>query len=206
VSGVYTEVRRLVEAEAEAAEILAQLEHDLGARASKVEARRGEVLGCLSGSPGANLLHFSLHGFFDRTGGEDGLLMVDGRFLLPDQVRGVDLPGRPFVFLNACQVGQGDQLLGAYAGMAAAFLFAGASAVIAPLWSIDDKVARAIARSFYEATLYGREPVSAAELLRRERAKFVSNAQSATFVAYQFFGHPEMTLGLGRAPAAPPGP
>jgi hypothetical protein len=208
VSGVYETAGRLMAAEAEAAEILADLGRDLGDRARPVAAVHDEILKCLGGEPTADLLHFSLHGSFDASGIEDGLLLVDGNYLYPNQVRGTRLGRRrPFVFLNACQVGQGNLLLGHYAGMAGAFLFAGAAAVIAPLWSIDDEVAHAIATSFYRETLRGATAVPAAEVLRRERAKFVSQGRSATFVAYQFFGHPEMTLTLVPAsPAAPANP
>jgi hypothetical protein len=205
VSGVYETAAQLVEAEAEATEILADIGRDLGDRAQSVAAKQGEILKCLDGEPTADLLHVSLHGSFDTSGIEDGLLLVDGNYLYPNQVRGTRLGQRhPFVFLNACQVGQGSLLLGHYAGMAAAFLFAGASAVIAPLWSIDDKVAHEIATTFYKETLRGATAVPAAEVLRRERAKFLSQGQSATFVAYQFFGHPEMTLTLTPSnPASP---
>ena len=74
--------------------------------------------------------------------------------------------------------------------MAAAFLKAGASAVIAPLWSIDDATARSIALSFYQATL--EDDASPAEVLRRVRFGFKPDltAQSSTCLAYQFFGHP----------------
>jgi CHAT domain-containing protein len=93
-------------------------------------------------------------------------------------------------------VGQGDEVLGVYAGMAEAFLFAGASAVVAPIWSVDDKVAHDIALSFYQATLRDGGDTPAAEVLRRERAKFTRDQQAATYLSYQFFGHPEMRLRL----------
>jgi CHAT domain-containing protein len=102
-------------------------------------------------------------------------------------------PGDPFVFLNACQVGGGEQILGDYAGLAEAFLFAGASGVVAPLWSIDDRLARELAVRFYERTFEGAGP---ADVLRRERAAFRSapDVTSATFLAYQYFGHPALRL------------
>jgi hypothetical protein len=198
VSGIYagpTAPRRLLEAEAEVAELATEFSQDGPADGvSKVDAKLGEVLTCLRAHPGADLLHFSLHGRFDSSGLEDGLLLIDNRYLMPAQVKGFDLSAGPFVFLNACQVGQGDEVLGVYAGMAEAFLFAGASAVVAPLWSVDDKVAHDIALSFYQETLRGDS--TAAEVLRRERAKFTSGQQAATYLSYQFFGHPEMRLRL----------
>jgi hypothetical protein len=199
VSGIYTDpsVQRLKEAEAEVADL--QTEFGQGDRVTQVDATLDKILACLGEDPGADLLHFSLHGHFDRSGLEDGLLLTDNQWLMPAQVKGSDLGAGPFVFLNACQVGQGDEVLGVYAGMAEAFLFAGASAVVAPLWSVDDKVARQIATSFYLATLRGDgdgDLPAAAEVLRRERAKFTRGEQAATYLSYQFFGHPEMRLRL----------
>ncbi len=123
----------------------------------------------------------------------DGLILVDGSALDPLAVRGIPLRGHPFVFLNACQVGRGSQLLGDHAGLAAAFLFAGASGVIAPLWSIDDRLARDIAIRFYERAMRGEAP---AEIMRTERAAFRDTPEttSSTYMAYQFFGHPGLRL------------
>ncbi len=200
VTGIYsgaTAPRRLKEAEAEVEELQAEFSQDAPAdRVTRVDARLKEVLASLRADPGADLLHFSLHGRFDRTGLEDGLLLIDSKWLMPAQVKGTDLHHGPFVFLNACQVGQGDEVLGVYAGMAEAFLFAGASAVVAPIWSVDDKVAHDIALSFYQATLRDGSDTPAAEVLRRERAKFTRDQQAATYLSYQFFGHPEMRLRL----------
>jgi hypothetical protein len=200
VTGVYsgaTAPRRLKEAEAEVEELQTEFSQDGPAdRVTKVDAKLGEVLACLRDDPGADLLHFSLHGRFDPSGLEDGLLLIDNKWLMPAQVKGTNLRRGPFVFLNACQVGQGNDVLGVYAGMAEAFLFAGASAVVAPLWSVDDKVAHDIALSFYQATLRDGSDTPAAEVLRRERAKFTRGEQAATYLSYQFFGHPEMRLRL----------
>ena len=124
---------------------------------------------------------------------KDGLILVDGSALDPLAVRGTPLRGHPFVFLNACQVGRGSQILGDHAGLAAAFLFAGASGVVAPLWSIDDRLARQIAVRFYERAMRGEAP---AEVLRTERAAFrdAPETTSSTYMAYQFFGHPGLRL------------
>jgi hypothetical protein len=75
----------------------------------------------------------------------------------------------------------------------AAFLYAGASGVVAPLWSIEDAIAKEIALRFYEQTFAGMAP---AEFLHGERCKFrdTSSDISATCIAYHFFGHPAMRL------------
>ena len=189
VSGVYDQPgqKRLREAEGECA--------DLAIRygAKKIDARRVPVGDCIDGNPEAGILHFAVHGKWDQTGAQDGLILVDGT-LYPAQVEGGKLLSHPLVFLNACQVGQGNEELGDYAGMAAAFLRIGASAVVAPLWSIDDTTARSIALDFYHATL--NSGVKPAEFIRQARAGFkVTNAaQSSTCMAYQFFGDPSLEL------------
>jgi hypothetical protein len=177
---------RLVEAEAEAAELARELS------ASSVDATTAKVLELLGGRPEADLIHFAVHGNFDSEGIDDGLILVDGSALGPLAIRGTPLRGTPFVFLNACQVGRGQQILGDHAGLAEAFLFAGAAGVIAPLWSVDDTVARTIALRFYKGFLAGE---SAADILRRERRAFRdSPATSSTYLAYQYFGHPALRL------------
>ena len=64
---------------------------------------------------------------------------------------------------------------------------------MAPLWSVKDTIAREIARSFYEKTAEGMSP---AEALREARKSFLPEAspQSATWLAYQYFGHPSLKL------------
>lgn len=161
--------------------------------ATKVEAKTGPVHRCLHGDPASDILHFAVHGQYDPVGPEDGIILVDRTMLDQDAVRGVDLEPPRFVFLNACQVGNGSEVLGDYAGMASAFLYAGASAVVAPLWSIDDGLARDLAKGFYEAAFAGTPP---AAFLREKRGSFTekSSPRSSLEMAYQFFGHPEMLM------------
>jgi CHAT domain len=189
VFGVYAKPgwRRLKEAEAEAADLQSSYE------ALPVNADSDAVLKCITGDPPADVLHFSVHGQYDPSGIQDGLVLVDGRTLDPMVVKGSRFESPRFVFLNACQVGQGYEVLGDYSGMAAAFLYAGAAGVVAPLWSIDDALARQLACDFYKAAFEGAAP---ADLLRMKRADFRADLHpaSSTYIAYQFFGHPDMLL------------
>jgi len=191
VWGVYSQDsgwERLKQAEKEGAKLQVQL------KATHVNATTAAVLKCLQGIPKADLLHFALHGVWEKEGIQNGLILVDGQPLDPFQVRFSSLQ-EPFVFLNACQVGAGDRILGDYGGMAEAFLYAGASGVVAALWNINDVVAKGIALRFYEKAL-GEESVSPSEILRRERGAFRNSpkTRSATYLAYQFFGHPGYKL------------
>jgi hypothetical protein len=190
ISGRYERVpgwRRLEAAEAEADELRVRYQ------ARPVEAVLEEVQRCLRDEPVADVLHFAVHGNYDPSGGQDGLILTDQRPLDPAVVMARPMHGTPFVFLNACQVGTGRRVLGDYAGMARAFLWAGAAGVVAPLWSVADTVAKELALRFYGEVFAGVPP---AEALRRERASFQDNAAetSGVPVAYQFFGHPAMRL------------
>jgi hypothetical protein len=150
--------------------------------------------------PRADVLHFACHGNFDRRGLEDGLIMIDGTALTREEIEDLDLRRRPFVFLNACQTGRESESLGDYAGLAQAFLVAGASGVIAPRWAINDGVARSLAVRFYDRVRKGERP---AEVMRQERRRFQSDPppRSSTWMSYVFYGHPQMEfLGGGKAP------
>lgn len=190
VSGDYSKRpgwKPLEQAALEAAELHAEY------AAQPIAAATIDVMNALRAVPGADVIHFACHGIFDPTSTDNGLVLTDGLSLAPSQVRALDFTQDPFIFLNACQVGQGSRSLGDYAGLAAAFLYAGAAGVIAPLWSVKDDVAREVAIRFYKAVFDGRAP---ADALREERRNFKRdvNAQSGTYLAYQFFGHPAIHM------------
>ncbi len=209
VWGVYTSptLERLEAAEEEARIIQDRY------KAASIDAQPDLVYPLLGGAPPSDILHFAVHGRYDPQGAGEGIYLVSGPPIDPFQIRGSDLSTRsPFVFLNACQVGAGQNLLGNYGGIAQAFLRIGASAVVAPLWSIDDTIAQKIALAFYHSALGGdddatdngadgdgRDHPAVADLLRRARA---AAAQSPTYLAYQFYGHPSLRLTWNPAVAA----
>lgn len=190
ISGVYDRpgLTRLKAAEEEAR----QLAKDH--RAMPVGASLAPVLACLEAQPISDLLHFAMHARMQLGGFRNGLVLENEQVLHPITVEGLEFESAPFVFLNACQAGAGDELLGDYAGLAAAFLRAGASAVVAPLWAVDDTVARDIALRFYDDVFATGADI--AGYFRDERARFSKEAQpvSTTHLAYIFYGHPTMRL------------
>ena len=189
VSGEYPEVAwRLVDAEEEAAELVQQY------HASPVNALSATVIDCLKGHPPADVLHFAVHGTYAPEGVLEGLILIDGERLDPMVVKGCAFARAPFVFLNACQVGSGNEVLGDYSGMAEAFLHAGAAAVVAPLWSIDDVAAKELALRFYQRVFV--DGATPASVLREERSAYAGPGGdgAATRLAYQYFGHPGLSL------------
>lgn len=193
---------RLEHAEAEAARVAEAY------GATTLKPLWTQVRDCLEGTPPADWIHVALHGQFDPQGDEDGLVLLDGeppdltqQFLTTRQMQSLELPRRPFVFLNACQVGSGKQVLGSYSGMAVALLRGGATAVVAAQWNIDDVVAAAVSDTFYASVFHESDPVPVAEALRAIRATYTESNVAAdperftpTLIAYQLFGHPRLTL------------
>lgn len=225
VSGVYDGVpdwNRLPHAEKEAPAVL-----ELCGGGEAVAPDFKKVISSLEGDPAGQVLHFALHGRFERGSTRSGLVLlapnpkiageITEKFLESEHVKGVTMKHHPFVFLNACQVGAGEELLGDYGGLAADFTFAGASAVIAPLWSVHDEVAHQFALAFYAACFD--DSLSPAEVLRRRRAGLTKarvqdlglDGGELSLLAYQLYGHPKYTLTRGAAPpvsdpAASPNP
>jgi CHAT domain-containing protein len=96
--------------------------------------------------------------------------------------------------MNACELGYSTKTLADYGGMAGACLCSGSRGFIAPLWSVDDKIAHEIAVEFYNNTMNNKIEVS--EVLRRLRSRFDFKADNpeATYLAYIFYGHPKLIL------------
>lgn len=204
VSGTYDHPtwKDLAEARAEA-DALRTTYHAKAVPADFASVRRL----CEQGEPPADLLHFAVHGKYAPGLSRRGLVLVDQpkeRYLTDVMVRAFRLKQAPFVFLNACQVGTSNEVLGDYAGLAQAFIRAGASGVIAPLWAVHDGTARALALRFYAALARGTPPAEALRQARLEEAAAQSAsgsaARAATPFAYQFFGHPALLFDWQPAP------
>ena len=143
---------------------------------------------------GATLLHLICHGS-DEQSGQVLDLEPDERLFevqlegLEGVVRAVG-EARPFVFINACQVGRPAPALVGTGGFAARFTRLGASGVIAPIWSVKDEMAEQVARLFYERARA--EPTTPfAQILRDIRAlAYEGEDPEDSYAAYCFYGDP----------------
>lgn len=95
----------------------------------------------------------------------------------------------PFVFLNACEMGATAESLSLVAGFPAAFLGAGASALISPLWEVNDEHAKEVAEEFYLNAFVEGEGKPLGVVLRDLRARW-KQEQHLTFLAYVLYGDP----------------
>lgn len=141
------------------------------------------------------ILHFALHGQYDVEDEAGAIRLPNGQWVGTEHVRGFEMPPNKFVFLNACEIGQGHEDLGSYSGMGPAFLRKRACAVVAPLWSVTDKGAHGVAERFYERLFAGMSP---AEALRHERAQ-ARSSKSVDALSYLYFGHPLLRIEFNKA-------
>ncbi|WP_295388369.1 CHAT domain-containing protein [uncultured Thiodictyon sp.] len=106
----------------------------------------------------------------------------------------------PFVFLNACEIGQARPVGFFVEGWAPAVLETGASGFVGGLWPLPDRSAAAFAIRFY-AELVGHlernGEASVAEALRQTRTHFRETGDP-TYLAYVFYGDPELRFQAGR--------
>ena len=166
---------------------------------------------CSAGNPAGDVLHVALHGQYDAQGDQEGIVLLakspaggaTAQFLSTHDAGDRRLePAGPFVFLNACQVGTDERVLGDYGGFASTLLRIGAAGVVAPLWNVKDDVAAEVARPSTpprspRAGSRSPPPRRCAPCARRTprtRSGPAPRASTPTLVAYQVFGHPRLRL------------
>jgi CHAT domain-containing protein len=141
-------------------------------------------------------VHFAGHGQVDPTRPGDAAIYLDkGKPLSPVFFRKTRLGTQqaPFIFFNACMVGTGGEMLGDFGGFPGNCLAGGFTGLLAPLWAVNDSVARAIAMTFYNATLRSpSRPV--ADVLRDIRAKYAENSSVSSYLAYVYYGSPHLRV------------
>ncbi|HEX4961108.1 MAG TPA: CHAT domain-containing protein [Thermoanaerobaculia bacterium] len=185
---------RLPEAEEEATLVMAQF------AGKRVDPASLEVLDQTLDQGGRALLHFICHGVSGEAGSQT-LQMDQNQKLYAESLRGMRgvkkacKASKPVIFLNACEVGREEPALVGTGGFAETFMSLGASAVIAPLWSVKDTVAHEIAVEFYRR-IKAEPATPLAAILRDLRAKsYVAGGGEDSYAAYCFYGDPLATAG-----------
>ena len=132
-----------------------------------------------SSLPQYSVIHFATHGLVSdaqpkRSGlllapeaGEDGLLQMS-------EIYGLGLKAN-LVVLSACQTALGREITGeGLIGLSRAFFYAGARAVVATLWNLNDRFAAEFVERFYSELNQGH---SSEEALRRTKVAYVNHPQ-----------------------------
>lgn len=143
---------------------------------------------------GATLLHLICHGTNTPSGQiialdpDDELreIMLTG---LAGVVTAVD-QAKPFVFINACEVGRIAPALVGTGGFASRFIALGARCVIAPIWSVKDGVAATVAPLLYDEVRANPAKPFAEIMCDIRRRAYEGLDPEDSYAAYCFFGDP----------------
>lgn len=184
--GLIVATSDLESAESEAVEIK-QL---FGEKAEDVSPS-GEAVYQLLKTGGFSGLHFACHGEYNAKEPDwSNLYLAEGATLCPIDVDGDKLvfgKDRPFVFLNACETGQGGYALTGLGGWAEAFIRrANGSGFVGSIWEANDESAYKFAVSFYRNLLEGKTVAEAARLARRS----IRRAGDPTWLSYTVYANP----------------
>jgi CHAT domain-containing protein len=138
-------------------------------------------------------LHFATHGIVDdREPAVSGVVLslVDERgdardgFLRLHDVYNLDLPV-DLVVLSACETGLGKDVRGeGLLGLVRGFLYAGAAAVVASAWNVDDEATSELMEHFYRSYFAGSTPAAAlrrAQIALLETRRFAAPYYWAAF-------------------------
>jgi CHAT domain-containing protein len=109
---------------------------------------------------------------------DDGLLKLD-------DIVGLRLAGTEWVILSACNTAAADGSGEGLSGLARAFFFAGAPALLVSHWSVDDRATQALMTEVFRR--YGADPTTPrAEALRQGMLALTQGARGPT----AYFAHP----------------
>jgi len=119
-------------------------------KATRLLGEEATIQNILDAGPDAQVLHIASHGRFHPDPTQAGLLLADGWLRVQDILYRLRLEQTTVATLSACVTGitqpdAGDEL----AGLTQAFMHAGAPAVVASLWTVDDASTRFLFQLFY---------------------------------------------------------
>lgn len=152
---------------------------------------------------GADAVHFAGHGDFDPARPDASVLFLsNGKPMSSLLFRSANYGGtkQPLLFLNACMIGIGGELLGDMGGFPGNCLRGGFGAVLGALWEVDDSIASTIAVEFWRQALplnEGHSAKSVGSILRDLRSKYLaddSGVPISTYLSYVYYGHPLLKL------------
>ena len=170
---------RLLWTQREAAAILSATPAGQGMEALGFDANRATAI-----SPSLaqyRIVHFATHALLDSKNPElSGLVLSlvnkHGRpqngFLDLEQIYNLNLPA-DLIVLSACDTGLGQEIRGeGLIGLSRGFMYAGASRVMASLWSVDDEVTSELMARLYKSLEQGKmSPAAALRTAQIEVAK-----------------------------------
>lgn len=119
-------------------------------------------------------LHIAAHAAFDSVRPLFSRIRLADGDLAAHDIFGLDLRGTRLVVLSGCETGVGQTDVGELEGLSRAFLYAGASTVVATLWKVDDLASRALMETFYRRLRAG---TPTAEALRQAQLEILRSGE-----------------------------
>lgn len=170
-----------------------------GASVAIVRGARADRSGVVPALGHARIVHYAGHAIFDDERPERSFLVLasgrngadDGSRLTAAEIERLDLGGVRLVVLSACETSRPvPSRSGGFAGLAGAFLTAGAEGVIGSVWRVDDRPTRALMMAFhraYQTTEDGAGALRAAQL-RLLRSTDASLRTPAAWAGFRYTG------------------
>ncbi len=161
-------------------------------RARLLTGRQAGLRDVMEAANGADVVHLGTHGTVDaQDPNSSGLHLADGTLRLAD-LYGLRLAPGSLAVLSACQTGLAGEVPGRdLASLAQGLATAGASTVVASLWSVDDAATAQLFDEFY-ARLAGGS--ARAEALRQARLALLGRPERAHpfhWAAFTLLGDPD---------------
>ncbi|HYR28237.1 MAG TPA: TCAD7 domain-containing protein [Thermoanaerobaculia bacterium] len=147
--------------------------------------------------PATNLLHFACHGEGSDTNTfMTSIVLSTGNTLSHFAFRACKLGPihQPLIFMNACLIAKTGESLNDASGFSESCLRNHFRAFVGPIWIIDDETAKDIALYFYEEAYRGERIGTIMQKIRRRTEGTRDGFIAATYLAYVFFGHPNLHL------------
>ncbi len=139
-----------------------------------------------------SMIYFATHGISDARNPMDGsFLALKGTNLTGSKIKKIaSYPSNhPIVVMSACQSGLGKTFESGIFGLARAWIYAGASQVVASLWNVDDKATAFLMKQFVSSL---RKTKNAQSALRRAILKSKEKyADPALWGGFTLFGYPQ---------------
>jgi tetratricopeptide (TPR) repeat protein len=178
----------------------------VGARATKPNVPELDAAGRLGR---ARVLAFATHGLLagEIAGLRQPALVLtppsqlapdDDGLLSLDDVARLTLTSTDWVVLSACNTGGGDGSAEGLSGLARAFFFAGAPALLVSHWSVDDRATQALMTEVFQRWTAS-PSMARAEALRQAMLALMRRASGSTaYFAHPFAWAPFFVVGEGR--------
>ncbi len=145
-----------------------------------------------------DIIHFAGHGYFNPDTPDANGLKLGDKILSIDELKHC-LEGNPFVFINACDGAKTKTIsLGTHGriidGIAIALLESNARGCLAPLWPVEDFLAKDFAVKFYTETIKNGESIGEAVRLARIDIKQREDESPDFWASWILYGYAHLKL------------